>query len=93
MIRTVVQCDYCGKQHDIQRLGLISNYNIPAGWFTVTANNAQAEHYCSRECMMKQAEKLHQAEAEAQAQTQVAPKTDAETSNTTTNTNTETPAQ
>jgi hypothetical protein len=91
MIRTVVECNFCGKQQDIQRLGLFGNYSIPAGWFTVAANNAKAEHYCSRECMMKQAEKLHQAEAEAQAQ--VAPKADAETSNTTTNTNTETPAQ
>lgn len=67
MIRTVVQCDYCGKQHDIQRLGLFSNYNIPAGWLTVASTESKAEHYCSRECVANQVEKLQKQLAEAEA--------------------------
>lgn len=67
MIRTIVQCDYCGKQQDIQRLGLMGNYNIPAGWFTVASAESNAEHYCSRKCMARQAKKLQKQLAEAEA--------------------------
>lgn len=53
MIKRVVECDHCHKQHPIQTVGLFGGADIPKDWYTVTRGAEKAKHYCSRMCMIK----------------------------------------
>lgn len=53
MIKRVVECDYCHKQHPIQFVDLFGGADIPKDWYTVSRGTERTRHYCSRTCMIK----------------------------------------
>lgn len=55
MIKRVVECDYCSKQHPVQYVNLFGMTDIPDDWYTVTRGTEKAKHYCSKICMVKDA--------------------------------------
>ena len=48
MIKRVVECDYCHKQHPINFAGLFVGADIPKDWYTVARGTEKAKH-----CMIK----------------------------------------
>ena len=53
MIKRVLECDYCGKQHPVPYVDLFGNTDIPKDWYTVTRGTKIVKHYCSKICMVK----------------------------------------
>lgn len=53
MIKRVVECDYCHKQHPVQYVDLLGMTGIPDDWYTVTRGTEKVKHYCSKICMVK----------------------------------------
>lgn len=56
MIKHVVECNYCHKQHPVQVVGLFMGADITKDWYTVIKSTGSIKHYCSRTCMVKDEE-------------------------------------